>query len=124
MQALEDKVNQLQQEKAVMKAEMSATLHLDEHLCTFNDGWVLVGHYWSTDPSSMELEGPIHYHRMPLDRPHAEATAFYDMLTFSPTGGSETVVLGQEGRRTTVEQMLSQLRAWWLHWAPTYALAK
>ncbi len=53
--------------------------------------------------------------QIPLDALHAEATAFYGQVTFHPAfeQGPTPLSMGKKGERTTVQQMLDALRAWW-----------
>ena len=115
LQALEGRVDQLQQENTMLHTELAVSLNLDEHLCTFSDGYMLRSDCSDSEPYQMDC--PNDYQILPLDTLHEAATAFFGVKTFCPAYGPESVVIGKEGARTTVKEMMDQLRAWWIKWA-------
>ena len=116
MHALEEKVEALQQENARMTqhmAEVKNSVHLQDDLMQFSDGWSLDTQFWNPGRCQLEYGGHQYLSYAPLDASHANATAFYGQVTFFPDFSGTPLSIGQKGERTNVQQMLDGLDRWW-----------
>jgi len=119
---LKQKVEQQQEDIARLKqqnAQLENSLHLTDDLYEFSDGWSLDTNYWGQEEYRLEYASHQYCSHIPLDALHADATAFYGQVTFHAAfeQGPTPLSMGKKGERTTVQQMLDALRAWWQEYA-------
>ena len=127
MHALEEKVDVLQQENARLKqhvGEMENSVHLQDDLMQFSDGWSLDTQFWNPCHCRLEYGGPEYLSYAPMDALHANATAFYGQVTFFPDFSGTPLSIGHRGERTSVQQMLDALNRWWQQYSKSASKEK
>ena len=124
LQGLEIQVTALQEQNVALTDELATvqrTLHLEEDLYTFSDGYQLLPDFGDGKTTTVQSPDTCcinSWRDLPLDALHANATAWYGKMKFdlSCCEAGQTLTIGEVQKHVTVQEFVDAVHNWAVAW--------